>query len=46
MRGLRELLSRIHAKLGDLWWYTILLFIAQRFGDVINMFVGLWIVPK
>lgn len=39
-------LSRIHAKLGDLWWYTILLFISQRFGDVINMFVGLWIVPK
>ena len=39
-------LSRIHAKLGDLWWYTILLFVAQRFGDVINMFVGLWIVPK
>ena len=36
----------MHAKLGDLWWYTILLFVAQRFGDVINMFVGLWIVPK
>ena len=43
---MREFLSRIHAKLGDLWWYTILLFVAQRFGDVINMFVGLWIVPK
>jgi len=40
------LLSRIHAKLGDLWWYTILLFCVQRFADVINMFVGLWIVPK
>ena len=39
-------MNRIHAKLGDLWWYTILLFCAQRFGDVINMFVGLWIVPK
>lgn len=43
---MKALLSRIHAKLGDLWWYTILLFVAQRFGDVINMFVGLWIVPK
>ena len=41
-----QLMNRIHAKLGDLWWYTILLFCAQRFGDVINMFVGLWIVPK
>ena len=43
---MKAFLSRVHAKLGDLWWYTILLFIAQRFGDVINMFVGLWIVPK
>jgi len=40
------LLNRIHARVGDLWWYTILLFFVQRFGDVINMFVGLWIVPK
>ena len=43
---MKALLSRIHAKLGDLWWYAILLFVVQRFGDVINMFVGLWIVPK
>ncbi len=38
--------QRIHARLGDLWWYTILMFAAQRFGDAINLFVGLWIVPK
>lgn len=24
----------------------MLLFVAQRFGDVINMFVGMWLVPK
>ena len=36
----------IHAKLGDLWWFTLLLFAAQRFGDAINMFVGLWLVPR
>ena len=41
-----KILESIHAKLGDLWWYTLLLFAAQRFGDVINMFVGLWLVPK
>ncbi len=40
------MISRIHAKLGDLWWYSILLFFAQRFCDAINMFVGLWLVPK
>ena len=38
--------SRIHAKLGDLWWYTVLLFFAQRIGDVVNMVVGLWLVPR
>ncbi len=41
-----KLISTLHEKLGDLWWYTILLFIAQRMGDVINMFIGLWLVPK
>ena len=40
------LFSRLHARLGDLWWYAILLFAAQRVGDVINLFVGLWLVPK
>lgn len=32
--------------MGDLWWYTGLIFLAQRFSDAINMFVGLWLVPK
>jgi len=41
-----KILSSLHDRLGDLWWYTILLFVVQRFGDVINMFVGLWLVPK
>ena len=39
-------LHRFHARCGDLWWYAILLFLAQRFGDTINMFVGMWLVPK
>ena len=42
---MKDLLHRIHAGVGDLWWYTALLFVAQRFGDVINMFVGMWLVP-
>ena len=40
------LLGRVHAKLGDLWWYTVLLFVAQRFGDAVNMVIGIWLVPK
>lgn len=41
-----KLLAQLHSRLGDLWWYTILLFVVQRIGDLINMFVGLWLVPK
>ncbi|MDD5707197.1 MAG: hypothetical protein PHR35_14835, partial [Kiritimatiellae bacterium] len=33
-------------RLGELWWYTVLLLVAQRFGDVINAFIGLWLVPR
>lgn len=41
-----KLIEQVRFRLGDLWWYTILLFVAQRLGDLINMFVGLWLVPK
>ncbi len=40
------LARKCRERLGDLWWYTLLLFAAQRLGDVINMFVGLWLVPR
>ena len=43
---MKDILQRIHARVGDLWWYTALLFVAQRFGDAINMFVGMWLVPR
>ena len=39
-------LSRIRARLGDFWWYSALLFVAFRLGDVVNAFIGLWLVPK
>jgi len=39
-------LDRLHDRIGDLWWYAVLLFVAQRVGDAINMFVGLWLVPR
>lgn len=34
------------AKLGEFWYYSLLIFVAHRFADFINMFVGLWLVPK
>ena len=41
-----KLLSHLHARFGDFWWYSLLLFVAFRCGDVINAVVGLWLVPK
>ncbi len=38
--------AKLHAKLGDFWWYSLMLFCACRAGDVLNAFVGLWLVPK
>ena len=40
------MLAKLHAKLGDFWWYSIMLFCACRAADVLNAFVGLWLVPK
>ena len=38
--------KKLHAKLGDFWWYSLMLFCACRAADVLNAFVGLWLVPK
>ena len=40
------MLSKLHARLGDFWWYSLMLFCACRAADVLNAFVGLWLVPK
>ncbi len=32
--------------MGDFWWYSLMLFLACRFADALNAFVGLWLVPK
>lgn len=36
----------IRARLGDFWWHSLMLFCALRVADVMNLFVGLWLVPK
>ena len=43
---MKRLLDKIHARLGDFWWYTLMLFCAMRAADCLNVFVGLWLVPK
>lgn len=43
---MKALLDRIHARVGDLWWYSAMIFLACRSGDAIQAFIGLWLVPK
>ena len=38
--------GRVHAKMGDFWWYSMMIFLACRAADLLNAFVGLWLVPK
>ncbi len=42
----RLMLQRLHARLGDFWWYSLMLFAACRSGDAIQAFIGLWLVPR
>ncbi len=41
-----KFILRLKEKLGDFWWYSLLIFLACRSGDVIQAFIGLWLVPK
>jgi len=43
---LHAFFHKLHARLGDFWWYSLLMFAALRCGDLINAVVGLWLVPK
>lgn len=42
----RAKLEKIRARLGDFWWYSLMIFMAARAADGLNVFVGLWLVPK
>ena len=41
-----KILTKLHDRLGDFWWYSLMLFCASRAADLLNAFVGLWLVPK
>ena len=43
---MQSLFAKLRAKLGDFWFYSLMLFVASRAADVLNVFVGLWLVPK
>ncbi|MEO5367546.1 MAG: MATE family efflux transporter [Magnetococcus sp. WYHC-3] len=36
----------VKGRLGPLWWYSAVMFGVQRLGDFINIYIGLWLVPR
>lgn len=36
----------LRSRLGQFWWWTLMVFLACRAADAANLFVGLWLVPK
>lgn len=46
MRKINAILELLRNRLGEFWYYSLMLFCACRVADVMNLFVGLWLVPK
>ena len=44
-RTMKELIGKMRVRLGDFWWYSLIIFLANRAADLLNAFVGLWLVP-
>ena len=40
-----NLFNALRRRLGRLWWYTLLMFVASRMGDVIGLVIALFLVP-
>lgn len=43
---MKTILDRFRSRIGEFWWYSIILFMAMRSADLLNLFVGVWLVPK
>jgi len=43
---MRALTAKVKSWMGPLWWYAAVMFCVQRFGDMINLYTGLWLVPN
>ena len=44
--SMRPFVQSLRARLGELWWYTLLGFIVNRLGEVVNLYIGIFLVPK
>ena len=38
-------LCGIRNRFGDFWWWSLIVFLALRSGDIVNAVIGVWIVP-
>lgn len=38
--------QKLRSRMGDFWFYSLLLFCSNRVADLLNAAVGLWLVPK
>lgn len=45
MFGVSDWQQRLRNRLGTLWWYSSLQFCVSRFGDVVNIYIALVLVP-
>jgi hypothetical protein len=46
LAALRARLRFLRARMGTLWWYGMLAFGVNRMGDAVNLFTGLYLVPR
>ena len=40
-----SILRRLKSAAGPLWWYSALLFVVNRVGDVVNLYTGAFLIP-
>ncbi len=45
MTKIQDIKEKVKSRLGELWWYTFVLFMAQQLGAVVSAFIGLLLVP-
>lgn len=45
MKKLLDMFSALRTRLGDLWWYSFLMFAAGMLANVLNFVVGAFLVP-
>ncbi len=36
IKAMRAIFTKLHARLGDFWWYSLTMFLASRVADVLK----------